>query len=136
MLSFRGGHEVKVVSVCGGLAQSDLFVQTNADVLGLQVVRPTQTECVLKGAAMLGAAAAAASTDRTMWQVIDEMQHSGESFTPDPQVGGFHRRKYRVFLEMVKDQQKYKMIMRDAYDATEEIRYIPVLLDDAYDACV
>ena len=27
-----------MASVCGGLAQSDLFVQTNADVLGLKVI--------------------------------------------------------------------------------------------------
>ena len=101
------------MSVCGGLAQSDLFVQTNADVLGLRVVRPTAAECVLKGAAMLGAAAAAtASTSkRTMWQVITDMQHSGDIFKPDPEVEEFHQRKYKVFLEMVKDQRKYAAIM-------------------------
>ena len=114
----RGGHDVKVVSVCGGLAQSDLFVQTNADVLGLRVVRPAAAECVLKGAAMLGAAAAgtasaAASTSkpRTMWQVMTDMQHSGDIFKPDPEVEEFHQRKYKVFLEMVKDQRKYAAIM-------------------------
>ncbi len=45
--------------ICGGLSKSALFVQTHADVLGIPVVLPDQTESVLLGAAMLGAAAAA-----------------------------------------------------------------------------
>jgi ribulose kinase len=35
-----------------------LFVQTHADVLGLSLILPNETESVLLGAAMLGAAAA------------------------------------------------------------------------------
>ena len=37
---------------------SQLFVQTHADVLGLSLVLPNESESVLLGAAMLGAAAA------------------------------------------------------------------------------
>ena len=52
------GYSIKVASICGGLAQSQLFIQTNSDVLQLKIVKPHQVESVLLGAAMLGAAAA------------------------------------------------------------------------------
>ena len=54
----RKGYKIKVATICGGLAQSDLFIQTNSDVLQLKIVRPHQVESVLLGAAMLGSAAA------------------------------------------------------------------------------
>ena len=48
-----------VVTMCGGLSKSDLFVQTVADVLELPVVKPMASQsAVVLGAAMLGAAAA------------------------------------------------------------------------------
>ena len=34
----KHGHQVSSVAVCGGLAKSPLFLQTQADVLGKQVV--------------------------------------------------------------------------------------------------
>ena len=45
-------------TICGGLAKSELFIQTNADVLQIEVMKPDQAESVLLGAAMLGASAA------------------------------------------------------------------------------
>ena len=60
---FRKGYTINVASICGGLAQSDLFIQTNSDVLQLNIVRPHQVESVLLGAAMLGAAASKADKD-------------------------------------------------------------------------
>ena len=60
---FRKGYTINVATICGGLAQSDLFIQTNSDVLQLNIVRPHQVESVLLGAAMLGAAASKAEKD-------------------------------------------------------------------------
>ena len=95
--------------MCGGLAQSDLFVQTNADVLGLCIVRPVQIESVLKGAAMLGARA---DNKRTMRQVIQDMEQEGHIFTPNLDVASYHEKKYKVFLAMCQDQMKYRSIMK------------------------
>ncbi|KAF2366298.1 FGGY carbohydrate kinase pentulose kinase [Trinorchestia longiramus] len=54
------GHSIRGVMLCGGLAQSQLFRQTHADVLGVEVVVPQQQQLsVVRGAAILGAAAAA-----------------------------------------------------------------------------
>ena len=46
-----------MATICGGLAKSELFIQTNADVLQIKVIKPDQAESVLLGAAMLGASA-------------------------------------------------------------------------------
>ena len=54
----RHGYDIRVITICGGLAKSDLFIQINADVLQIEVVKPDQKESVLLGAAMLGAASA------------------------------------------------------------------------------
>ena len=55
---------INVATICGGLAKSDVFIQTNADVLQLNIVRPHQVESVLLGAAMLGAAASKSDKDK------------------------------------------------------------------------
>jgi ribulose kinase len=60
---YREGQAIRVATICGGLSKSELFVQTHCDVLGIPVVRPEQTESVLLGAAMLGAAAASDQGD-------------------------------------------------------------------------
>ena len=52
-----------MATICGGLAKSDLFIQTSADVLQIDVIRPDQAESVLLGAAMLGASAASSRND-------------------------------------------------------------------------
>ena len=57
-ITYRNGYSIKVATICGGLAKSDLFIQTNADVLQIEVMKPDQAESVLLGAAMLGASAA------------------------------------------------------------------------------
>ena len=54
----RNGYTIKVGAICGGLAKSELFIQTHSDILQMKIVKPHQTESVLLGAAMLGAAAA------------------------------------------------------------------------------
>ena len=58
LIIFRNGHNIRVGTICGGLARSELFIQTHSDILQIKIVKPHQTESVLLGAAMLGAAAA------------------------------------------------------------------------------
>lgn len=52
------GHKIETVLICGGLSLNPLFVQTQADVLGLPVLCPVERESVLVGAAILGSCAA------------------------------------------------------------------------------
>ena len=39
------------------------------------------------------------------------MGELGSVYKPDKRVSVYHERKYKVFLEMVKDQEKYNKIM-------------------------
>ena len=97
-----------VSTICGGLSQSHLFVQTNADILQMKVIRPNESDSVLLGAAMLGASA---DKDVSLENIVDKFAGEGHAFRPNPKVRGFHERKYKVFLAMGEDQRKYKDIM-------------------------
>ena len=46
-----------------------------------------------------------------MLEVIQRMGGGGKTFTPDRSVAKYHERKFKVFLKMVEDQEKYKKIM-------------------------
>ena len=39
------------------------------------------------------------------------MGESGSIYKPDKSLAAYHERKYKVFLEMLKDQEKYNEIM-------------------------
>jgi hypothetical protein len=41
------------------------------------------------------------------------MEDSGLEFLPDPNVSNFHDFKFRVFLEMLDDQLKYRKWMQE-----------------------
>ena len=103
------GHMVNCITVCGGLAQSSLYLQTQADVMGMQVVVPKEQQSVLLGAAMLGMAASAEYGD--IGEVVGRLR--GEVEVVEPIVGThkYHSAKYQVFREMLKDQKKYKLMM-------------------------
>ena len=44
---------------------------------------------------------------------IKQMGGGGDTFKPDRMVAEYHEKKFKVFLEMVKDQEKYRRIMED-----------------------
>lgn len=52
------GHNIESILICGGVSQNSLFVQIQADVIGLPVLIPIERESVLLGAAILGSCAA------------------------------------------------------------------------------
>lgn len=65
------GHRIETLLVCGGLSQNPLFIQIQADVLGLPVLCPVEKESVLIGAAILGSYAA--EKFDTMYDAIKTM---------------------------------------------------------------
>ncbi len=104
------GQTVKAAGICGGLSKSDLFVRTHADVLGIPVVMPDETETVLLGSAMLGAAAA---SEGDLLGTLQEMGGDGKVCRPNSAMKDYHDRKYKVFRMMGEDQIKYRRIMKD-----------------------
>ncbi|CAG7673191.1 unnamed protein product [Allacma fusca] len=107
----KAGHKFTELVLCGGLIKSKLFVQMHADILDLPVVIPACTEPVLLGAAM--SAAAAASSDLTLIDVVARMAGGCTKVQPRREDKTYHDKKYQVFLKMVEDQVQYRKIMSD-----------------------
>lgn len=103
------GLQISLVYICGGLRKNALYVQTHADVLGRPVVLPDADDPVLLGAAMLGAQAY--KSKGSLRDVMTAMGGGGTCLHPDSSVAKFHKQKYAVFLEMLKDQIKYRNLM-------------------------
>ena len=107
------GHSVNSLTVCGGITNSSLFLQTQADVLNMNILVPREKESVLLGAAMLGMSAAGQSGD--LHQVVTNINIRADVVEPRSSKVSFHEAKYKVFREMVRDQLKYRDIM-EKYD--------------------
>ena len=65
-------HPLTELRVDGGAANNDLLMQFQADLLGVPVLRPKDTEITAKGAALLAGLKSGLYDDQTMkasWQV-------------------------------------------------------------------
>ncbi|XP_045115607.1 FGGY carbohydrate kinase domain-containing protein-like isoform X2 [Portunus trituberculatus] len=107
----QAGHELTTVLMCGGLCASDLYIQTHADALGIEVLTPQQQPSVVLGAAILGAAAS--GRHPSLEAAARAMGGPVRRWPPNPQVKGFHDKKYQVFLEMQQHQKKYREMMNE-----------------------
>lgn len=74
------GHRIDTLLICGGLSQNPLFIQIQADVLGLPVLCPVEKESVLIGAAILGSYAA--GKFNTIYDAIQAMGGSANVVKP------------------------------------------------------
>lgn len=92
---------------CGGLAKNALYVQCHADICQLPALIPDEQEMVLVGSAMLGACAA--KVYENLEAASAAMGGTGKLVIPQFGTKEYHERKYQVFLEMLKDQYKYKL---------------------------
>lgn len=73
------------------------------------MIYPQEVESVLLGSAILGASAANHFND--IETAIRTMGGQGIVVKPNPEVVDFHKKKYKIFLEMLNDQLKYRKIM-------------------------
>ena len=105
------GHSVTSLTVCGGITNSRLFLQTQADVLQMKIAVPQEKESVLLGAAMLGMAASGDIGD--LHQVVTQINIQAEMVQPSSSQSAFHDAKYKVFRQMMEDQLKYRNIMEN-----------------------
>jgi FGGY-family pentulose kinase len=106
------GFDLRALVAVGGDTKNTLFVQEHADVVGMPIVLPHQTESVLLGSAML---AAVASGDRaTLSDAMATMSGHGTHVLPSNDVGRYHAAKYQVFLRMHESQRAYRETMAGA----------------------
>ena len=76
----------------------------------MQVMIPQEKESVLLGAAMLGMSASDSAGD--LVSVTRSMSSSHTVVTPCADIKHYHDNKYRVFLQMMSDQLRYRDIMK------------------------
>ncbi|XP_030851970.1 FGGY carbohydrate kinase domain-containing protein isoform X1 [Strongylocentrotus purpuratus] len=106
----KSGYDISTLFACGGLCKSDLFLQTHADVTGLPIVLPKESESVLVGAAILGAKA---SGRFDLESAMSRMCGVGKVVWPDEQQRVYYIKKHEVFLKLVDHQREYKCIMEE-----------------------
>ncbi|XP_068629746.1 FGGY carbohydrate kinase domain-containing protein [Battus philenor] len=106
----QAGYEpFQSLLICGGLSKDPLYVQIQADVVCLPVLKPHEAESVLLGSAILGACAS--QYFNNVQAAIENMGGSADVVHPNVNMKVFHDKKYKVFLQMYKDQLKYRGIM-------------------------
>ncbi|XP_075969873.1 FGGY carbohydrate kinase domain-containing protein [Anticarsia gemmatalis] len=103
-------HEpFKSLLICGGITKDPLFVQIQADSVGLPVLKPHEKESVLVGSSILGACAA--QYFNNVQEAIEKMGGRADVIKPNESTKAYHDKKYRVFQRMFQDQLKYRTIM-------------------------
>ncbi|KAJ8725849.1 hypothetical protein PYW08_004032 [Mythimna loreyi] len=108
-LILAGYEPFKSLPVCGGITKDPLFVQIQADAVGLPILRPHEKDSVLVGSAILGACAS--QYFKNVQDAIENMGGTADVIPPNMSTKAYHDKKYRVFLRMSQDQMKYKSIM-------------------------
>lgn len=108
-LVLAGYQPFKSLLICGGITKDPLFVQIQADTVGLPILKPHEKDSVLVGSAILGACAS--QHFNNIQDAIQNMGGKADVISPNESVKSFHDKKYRVFLRMFQDQLKYKAIM-------------------------
>ncbi|MCB1693243.1 MAG: FGGY-family carbohydrate kinase [Pseudomonadales bacterium] len=108
----ESGSAVGLVVASGTSATNPRWCQVHADVLGIPVAVPEESDGVLLGSAMLGATAA--GEYGSLEEAMTSMARPGHLYEPNPEMAAFHDRKYRVYRRMIDDQRDYDAMMRDA----------------------
>lgn len=108
----KSGYAIDTILACGGDSKNELFIREHCDITKCNIVLPKESDAVLLGSAIVGAAASGVfdSVESSM----RAMSHAGRKVAPnsDPFLGQFHESKYRVFLKLHDDQLEYRRMMQ------------------------
>lgn len=105
-----GARPFEALALCGGLASNSLYVRAHADATGCRVTLPREREAVLLGAAVL--ACAAAPGGPPVEDAMRCMSHARETVEPRPEAADYYERKFRVYLAMHEDAERYRAMMQ------------------------
>lgn len=113
------GHQLSAIVACGGLAKSNLFMQTLASACKMPVFTTVEEDSVLSGGAIL-AACAARGEDRGLDEpLLRQMSTVSErKFLPEEASADFFDKKFQVFLAMHEHTMFYRKIMGNENVAT------------------
>ncbi len=95
------GAPLEELRVDGGMAQSDVFLQIQADILGIPVVRSGQIESTALGAALL--AGLGAGVWQSVSSALERVDQLGERYKPrfDAEQQAMRARRWRSAVEAV-----------------------------------
>ena len=96
------GHALESLAVDGGLSNSDLCMQTQADISGIQVDRPAMRETTALGAAI------AAGLATGVWKSLDDLREVNRAgrTTFEPEIEAEERRRVRAKWEQAVEMSK------------------------------
>ncbi|GIY96292.1 FGGY carbohydrate kinase domain-containing protein [Caerostris extrusa] len=107
----KKGHAINHLLVCGGLSKNALYVQMHADVTGLPVIVPNNSESVLLGCAIL--AASAAKCHPSVVSAMTNMSGHGFLVLPNADDKMYHWKKYEAYQSLLACQENIERFMRD-----------------------
>jgi FGGY-family pentulose kinase len=108
------GHVLSSIFMTGSQCQNDVLMNLIATACQMPVMIPRYVHAaVVHGAAMLGAKAASSDKEgvsEPLWDIMDRLSKPGKAVYPSSDEGEkkLLEAKYRVFLEQIAQQQKYK----------------------------
>jgi len=108
------GHVLSSIFMSGSQCQNDVLMNLIATACQMPVMIPRYVHAaVVHGAAMLGAKAASSDKEgvsEPLWDIMDRLSKPGKAVYPSSDEGEkkLLEAKYRVFLEQIAQQQKYK----------------------------
>ena len=110
----KSGHVISSIFMSGSQCQNGLLMQLVATACDMPVLIPKYVHAaVVHGAAMLGAKAASTDKDgisEPLWDIMDRFSKPGKTVKPiaDKNVKKLLEAKYKVFLEQIEGQQRYR----------------------------
>ncbi|CEM31167.1 unnamed protein product [Vitrella brassicaformis CCMP3155] len=110
----KGHPHIETICLCGGLAKSPLFAQQCADILQRDVlIAPEETDAVLLGSAIIGAAALEGGGSDALLSAMQRMGPLASLVRPTskPSIVDLHDRKYGVFVRMMEFEKECRDAM-------------------------
>lgn len=106
----KNGYTITEILITGGGTKNPVFLREHADITGCQLLLPAEQEAVLLGASTLGAVASGRFDG--VLPAMEAMNKAKSIIRPQGgEVAVFHDLKYKVFLQMHTDFQKYRKMM-------------------------
>ncbi|KIM42840.1 hypothetical protein M413DRAFT_444492 [Hebeloma cylindrosporum] len=121
----NAGHKITSIYMSGGQAKNAELMQLFANVCSMPVVLPLDSGgAVVLGAAMLGRFAAEAGSRgregqaERLWDIMVEMTPPGNMVSPNatPKEKKILEAKYKIFLETIDIQTRWRKEMEDAFN--------------------
>ncbi|KAF3939576.1 Ribulokinase [Dactylella cylindrospora] len=108
------GHTINTIFMSGGQCRNPILMSLIANATRLPVIIPRYIDAaVVLGSAMLGAKAASADESgktEGLWEIMDRLSKPGKmvKVTEDKYELALLEAKYKIFLQMSEDQQKFR----------------------------